>query len=285
MFSTPGGSEVQWGIHKHTGSVQYTGRYHDKCEGRSLEKQLNLYGNPDVLNITRCEHDIPGVLNESPSVMNIPGVLHKHHTGWYWKLTKKNLLLQTQLTFDSLLQVFNIELRWGAGGGEKKKNSYFTCLGKPMNLYVKNFWHYCLRSQSDWLMAETEPALRSREKRGSSFSFATSKYSNKWQKAFCKGHVFILASVSSIGSEEKCRFLSLKWELQRENKLISYERAFKMLENYMYITGIGRLLSFEVGSEKHGDSPFFRNFRKSSDIWGSFHRKWRHIWQVTISKH
>ena len=31
-----------------------------------------------------------------------------------------------------------------------------------------------------------------------------------------------------------------KGELQRENKLISYERAFKMLENDMYIAGIGQ---------------------------------------------
>ena len=33
--------------------------YHDKRGGRSLEKQLNLYGNPGVLNIPRCTHDIP----------------------------------------------------------------------------------------------------------------------------------------------------------------------------------------------------------------------------------
>ena len=42
----------------------------------------------------------------------------------------------------------------------------------------------------------------------------------------------------------------LKGELQRENKLISYERAFKVLENDMYIAGIGQvvleLLSFKV---------------------------------------
>ena len=33
--------------------------------------------------------------------------------------------------------------------------------------------------------------------------------------------------------------LYVKGELQRENKLISYERAFKMLENDIYIAGIG----------------------------------------------
>ena len=44
----------------------------------------------------------------------------------------------------------------------------------------------------------------------------------------------------------------IKGELQRENKLISYKRAFKMLENDMYIAGIDQavltLLSFKVGS-------------------------------------
>ena len=48
----------------------------------------------------------------------------------------------------------------------------------------------------------------------------------------------------------KC--MTFKGELQRENKLISYERVFKMLENDMYIVGIGQaileLLSFKVGS-------------------------------------
>ena len=47
----------------------------------------------------------------------------------------------------------------------------------------------------------------------------------------------------------------LKGELQRENKLISYERAFKMLENDMHIAGIGQvvleLLSFKVESGNH----------------------------------
>ena len=41
----------------------------------------------------------------------------------------------------------------------------------------------------------------------------------------------------------------------RFKQLISYERAFKMLENDTYITGIGQavleLLSFEVGSGNH----------------------------------
>ena len=52
--------------------------------GRSLGKQLNLYGNPSVLNISRCTHDIShthhgisryGVLMVSPTVLNTPGVL------------------------------------------------------------------------------------------------------------------------------------------------------------------------------------------------------------------
>ena len=47
----------------------------------------------------------------------------------------------------------------------------------------------------------------------------------------------------------------VKGELQRENKLISYERVSKMLESDTYITGIGQailqLFSFEVGSRNH----------------------------------
>ena len=35
---------------------------------------------------------------------------------------------------------------------------------------------------------------------------------------------------------------NLKGELQRKMKLISYERVFKILESYMYITGIGQAL-------------------------------------------
>ena len=67
------------------GDVQYTGGYHeytrgyhDKCGGRSLGKQLNLYGNPP-----HCTHDIPphsswyhpAVLMVSPTVLNTPSVL------------------------------------------------------------------------------------------------------------------------------------------------------------------------------------------------------------------
>ena len=43
----------------------------------------------------------------------------------------------------------------------------------------------------------------------------------------------------------------VKGELRHENKLISYKRAFKMLENNMCITGIGQavleLLSLKSG--------------------------------------
>ena len=54
----------------------------------------------------------------------------------------------------------------------------------------------------------------------------------------------------------RSRVMPVKGEQQRENKLIlSYERAFKMLENDMYITVIGqavlKLLSVKVGSGNH----------------------------------
>ena len=62
--------------------------------------------------------------------------------------------------------------------------------------------------------------------------------------------------------------MQIKEELQSENKLISYERAFKMLENDMYITGIGHavleLLSFKVESGNHQRGIFL--LQKFSDI-------------------
>ena len=51
------------------------GGYHDECGGRSLVKQLNLYGNPSVLNILRCTHDIPPHSSRyPPSVFMVPPV-------------------------------------------------------------------------------------------------------------------------------------------------------------------------------------------------------------------
>ena len=53
------------------------GGYHDKCGGRSLSKQLNLYGNPSVLNIPRSTHDIPLVYSwYPPSVLDTPCCTH-----------------------------------------------------------------------------------------------------------------------------------------------------------------------------------------------------------------
>ena len=64
---------------------------------------------------------------------------------------------------------------------------------------------------------------------------------------------------------------SFKGELQRENKLISYEAAFKMLENDMYIAGIGQvvleLLSFKVESGNHQRGISL--LQKFSDIFGN----------------
>ena len=63
---------------------------------------------------------------------------------------------------------------------------------------------------------------------------------------------------------------SIKGELQRENKLISYERAFKMLENDMYTTVIGQavleLLSFKVESGNHQTGISL--LQKFSEIFG-----------------
>ena len=63
---------------------------------------------------------------------------------------------------------------------------------------------------------------------------------------------------------------NVKGELQRKNKLILYERAFKMLENDMHIAGIGQavleLLSFKVRPGNHQNrnlvaSEIFGNLR------------------------
>ena len=69
----------------------------------------------------------------------------------------------------------------------------------------------------------------------------------------------------------RCGYPYIKGELQRENKLISYERAFKMLENDMYIAGIGQvvleLLSFKVESGNHQRGISL--LQKFSDIFGN----------------
>ena len=75
---------------------------------------------------------------------------------------------------------------------------------------------------------------------------------------------FIIVDIKDI------KFI-IKGELQREKKLISYERVFKMLENDMYFAGIGQaVLKSDQGITK-GESPYVRNFRKSSVIRDSFH--------------
>ena len=63
----------------------------------------------------------------------------------------------------------------------------------------------------------------------------------------------------------------LKGELQRENELILYERAFKMLENDICIAGIGQavleLLRFKAGSGNHQRGISL--LQKFSDIFGN----------------
>ena len=47
IMSTVGGYHEYTGVFSTLGGYhEYTGGYHDKCGGRSLGKQLNLYGNP-----------------------------------------------------------------------------------------------------------------------------------------------------------------------------------------------------------------------------------------------
>ena len=74
------------------------------------------------------------------------------------------------------------------------------------------------------------------------------------------------------GFFSKCQS-GFKGELQRENKFVSYERAFKMLEKDKYIVGIGQavleLLSFKAGSGNHHRG--IKIFRTSSVMRVSFH--------------
>ena len=60
------------GVFSILGDIMSTsGVYHDKCGGRSLEKQMNFYRNPNVLNIPWCTHDIPTLIMVSPSVVMV----------------------------------------------------------------------------------------------------------------------------------------------------------------------------------------------------------------------
>ena len=81
--------------------------------------------------------------------------------------------------------------------------------------------------------------------------------------------------------------LHFKGELQRENKLMSYERAFKMLQNDTYIAGIGHavleLSSFRVESGNHQREITL--LQKCLDIFGNMRLVQLNIWQVTISKY
>ena len=96
---------------------------------------------------------------------------------------------------------------------------------------------------------------------------------------FCVQHfcsfsamLFNLNLLIKTDSTVICVSCMLKGELQRENKLISYKRAFKMLKNDKYIAGIDqavlellKALKLSQGITK-GESPYFTNFRTSSVI-------------------
>ena len=96
-----------------------------------------------------------------------------------------------------------------------------------------------------------------------------------WRQSHgCKYHLTDFFSenmvASSFCSDMKNAF---KGELQRKNKLISHERALKMPENDMYITGICQAvleLSFKIGSGNHQRiiriSRFYEHFKKFREI-------------------
>ena len=77
------------------GYHEYTRGYRDKYGGRSLGKQLNLYGNPSVLNIPRFTHDIPPHSLQYPPVYSWYPLVYwttllyswyHPHSSWYPQL-------------------------------------------------------------------------------------------------------------------------------------------------------------------------------------------------------
>ena len=80
-----------------------------------------------------------------------------------------------------------------------------------------------------------------------------------------------MSSTKCTENKTELQLTFFKGELQRENKLISYERALKMLENDMYIAGISQavleLFSFKVGSGNHERGISL--LQKFSDIFGN----------------
>ena len=84
-LSTPGAPGAPGGYH------EYTRGYHDKHGTMSLGKQLNLFGNPSVLNIPHCTHDISphsswypsGVIMISPTRIMVSPV-YSWYCPVYW---------------------------------------------------------------------------------------------------------------------------------------------------------------------------------------------------------
>ena len=98
------------------------------------------------------------------------------------------------------------------------------------------------------------------------YAICCSNYSD-----FLLRHMALVTRLLSLGYKVNCLSNTFKGELQRENKLISYERAFKMLKNDRYIAGIDQavleLLSFKVESGNH--QRRISLLHKFSDVFGN----------------
>ena len=70
IMSTLWNVQYTGGKHKHTGGKALVpwGDIIINVGGRSLETQLNVYGNPSVLNIPWCTHDTPHSHHDIPTV-------------------------------------------------------------------------------------------------------------------------------------------------------------------------------------------------------------------------
>ena len=73
-------------------------------EGKSLGKQLNLYGNPSVLNIPWCTHDIP------PVYSMISPQCTKHPPVYCTDIIQGENNLEKTLNFEAVATVFSTVL-------------------------------------------------------------------------------------------------------------------------------------------------------------------------------
>ena len=96
------GGALHWGISwVHWGVFSTSGGSYSKCGGRLLGKQLNLYGNPSVLNILFCSHDIPHPHHGIPPVYS----WYQYTGGISWA-HRKDIMINLGRSFGKQLNLY-----------------------------------------------------------------------------------------------------------------------------------------------------------------------------------